>query len=132
MKDKKTSLEAVIERSKELLEERKQAKKKPLKSLENIVNCVTDGIQGKDIYNINKKIIDLSEPLLTDEARKGIKEESYAPLNCEGRDIKNVYDIVYQNGMYDLTNEKTFGNLFGLFERIIKTEKKFSLKNATF
>jgi len=130
MKDKKTSLEAVIERSKELLEERKQAKKKPLKSLENIVNCVTDGIQGKDIYNINKKIIDLSEPLLTDEARKGLKEESYAPLNCEGRDIKNVYDIVYQNGMYDLTDEKIFGNLFGMYEKIIKTEKEFSKKTA--
>ena len=49
MIDKKTSIEAVIERSKELLEERKAQKKKPLKSLENIVNGVTDGIQGKKI-----------------------------------------------------------------------------------
>lgn len=131
IKDKKTTLEAVIERSKVLLEERKENKKKPLKSLENIVNCVTDGIQGKDIYEINKKIIDLSEPLLTEEAINSMKDEMYAPLNTDDRDIKNIYNIIVENGMSDLTDEKVFGNLFGYFEKIIKTEKEFS-KNATF
>jgi len=130
IKSEKTSLEAIIERSKELLEERKEQKKKPLKSLENIVNCVTDGIQGKDIYTINKKIIDLSEPLLTDEARKGLDDEMYAPISVEERDIKNIYDIITQNGMNDLTNEKVFGDLFGYFERIIKTEKNYAKKTA--
>lgn len=129
IKEKKTTLEAIIERSKELLEERKQQKKKPLKSLENILNGVTDGIQGKDIYEINKKIIDLSEPLLTDEARDGMKEEMYAPLNDEGRDIKNVYEIISKNSMYDLMNEKIFGNVFGFFERIIKMEKNYFKKS---
>ena len=128
MKNEKTSVEALVERSKVLLEERKAAKKKPLKVLENIVNCVTDGVQGKDIYEINKKIIDLSEPLLTDEARYGLNEECYAPMNCDDRDIKNVYNIVTENGMYDLTNENTFGSLFCQFERIINTEKKYSKK----
>jgi 5'-3' exonuclease len=128
MKNEKTSVETLVERSKVLLEERKAAKKKPLKVLENIVNCVTDGVQGKDIYEINKKIIDLSEPLLTDEARCGLNEECYAPMNCDDRDIKNVYNIVIENGMYDLTNENTFGSLFCQFERIINTEKKYSKK----
>ena len=129
IKNEKTTLETIVERSKELLEERKQQKKKPLKSLENIVNRVTDGIQGKDIYNINKKIIDLSEPLLTDEASNGLKEEMYAPMSVDGRDIKNVYDIITKNGMSDLTNEKVFGNLFGYFERIIKTETEYAKKS---
>jgi len=131
IKDKKTSLEAVIERSKELLSERKEQKKKPLKSLENIVNCVTDGAQGKDIYEINKKIIDLSEPLLTDEARKGLEDEMYIPLNTDDRTLKNIYDIIYENGMNDLLDEKVFGSLFGFFERIITTEKKFSEKMSS-
>ena len=129
MKVEKTSLEAIIERSKVLLEERKADKKKPLKSLENIVNCVTDGIQGKDIYEINKKIIDLSEPLLTDEAREGLKNEMHAPLSDEDRDIKNIYDIIYKNGMNDLLDEKIFGSIFGMFERIMKMEKEFSKKS---
>ena len=128
IKDKKTSLEAIVERSKVLLEERKADKKKPLKSLENIVNRVTDGIQGKDIYEINKKIIDLSEPLLTDEAIEEMNEEMYAPLNDDDRDIKNVYGIISENGMNDMLDEKIFGSLFGMFERIIVSEKEYHKK----
>lgn len=131
MIDKKTSIEAVIERSKELLEERKAQKKKPLKSLENIVNGVTDGIQGKKIYEINKKIIDLSEPLLTKEALEGLNEEMYAPLGDDDRNIKNIYQIISDNGMNDLLDEKKFGSLFGCFERTIKSEKEYSKKNAS-
>lgn len=121
----KTSIEAIVERSKELLEERKADKKKPLKSLENIVNGVTDGIQGNKIYEINKKIIDLSEPLLTEEAKNGLKEEMYAPLGDDDRNIKNIYQIVQDNGMNDLLDEKKFGSIFGMYERIIKTERSY-------
>ena len=128
IKDKKTSLEAVIERSKVLLEERKADKKKPLKSLENIVNRVTDGIQGKDIYEINKKIIDLSAPLLTDEAIEGLKEELYTPMTVDDRDINNIYEIIYNNEMNDMLDESKFGNLFGMYERVIIKEKNFSKK----
>lgn len=126
IKDKKTSLEAIIEHSKELLEERKAAKKKPLKSLENIVNGVTDGIQGNKIYEINKKIIDLSEPLLTEEALQGLKEEMYAPLSNDDRSIKNIYSIIEENGMVDMLEESKFGSIFGMYERIIKMEQKKS------
>lgn len=128
IKDKKTSLEAIVERSKVLLEERKADKKKPLKSLENIVNRVTDGIQGKDIFEINKKIIDLSEPLLTDEALNGLKEEMYAPLSDEDRDIKNIYQIITENEMDDMLNEDKFGSLFGMYERVIVKEKEYTKK----
>jgi 5'-3' exonuclease len=131
IKENKASLEAIIERSKVLLEERKADKKKPLKSLENIVNGVTDGVQGKDIYEINKKIIDLSEPLLTDEAKECMEDEMHAPLGDDDRSINNVYDIISKNGMNDLMNEKIFGSVFGFFERIIKMEKKYFEKNAT-
>ena len=122
MIDKKTSIEAVIERSKELLEERKAQKKKPLKSLENIVNGVTDGIQGKKIYEINRKIIDLSHPLLTEEASKELEEIHDAPIDPEGRGLNNVYNIVSQNKMSRLLEEKTFGDIFGMYERIKKKE----------
>ena len=126
IKSQKIDLEHVISRSKELLEERKAQKKKPLKSLENIVNSVTDGIQGKDIYDINRKIIDLSEPLMTDEAEQSMKDEMYAPLSTDDRSIENVYNIISENGMSEILNEKTFGSLFGMYERIMKSEKKYA------
>lgn len=131
MVSEKTTLESILRRSNELLEERKANKKKPLKTLENIVNSVTDGVQGKDIYDINKRLIDLSEPILTDEARQGMDDEMYAPMDIDGRNIKNVYGIISENGMNDILNENAFGSLFGSFERIIKMETEYSKKNIS-
>ena len=128
IKKEKTSIDSILERSKILLEERKENKKKPLKSLENIINRVTDGSQGKDIFEINKKIIDLSEPLLTEEAATCMKNEMYLPLDVEGRSIDNIYEIIYENEMNDMLNSDKFGNIFGCYERIIKMEKEYSSK----
>ena len=123
IKAEKTDLNAIIAHSKELLDERKAAKKKPLKSLENIVNGITDGCQGKEIYEVNKKIIDLSEPLLTSEAIKSMQDILYAPIDTNDRDIKNIYNIIRENKMELLYNEERFGRLFSPFSRIIVMEK---------
>ena len=61
--------------------------------MENIINKVTLGSQGENIYDINKKIIDLSEPLLTKEAKDDMDSLIHAPLDPSGREIKNVYNI---------------------------------------
>ena len=124
MKSEKVDLSFVVERSKEMLRERKEAKKKPLKSLENIVNGVTDGCQGNDVYEINRKIIDLSEPLLTEEAKKELDDVLYAPMDTSDRDMKNVYRIISENGMNQLTDEGKFGNLFSSYTRIMEMERK--------
>lgn len=130
MKDNKLNLEAIVSRSEALLEQRKAEKKKPLKALENIVKRVTDGVQGEKIYEINKKIIDLSEPLLTESAKKEINEELYAPLSGDDRSIRNIYNILTDNEMSDLQNETTFGRVFGAFDRICKMEKQYSKQNS--
>lgn len=125
IKSQKTTLNEILEHTKRLLEERKANKKKPLKSLENVLNKVTDGSQGERLYEINKKIIDLSEPLLTKEAIQELENTMYAPIDPSERDIKNVYIIIQENGMNDLLDENKFGSLFGAFERIIANEKKY-------
>ena len=124
IKTEKLNLEAILERSRELLEERKQQKKKPLKSLENILNGVTDGCQGDKLYEINEKIIDLSVPLLTDEARESMEEESYAPIDTSERSIKNVYRIVNENKVNEILDESKFGNILEPFARIVMMENK--------
>jgi 5'-3' exonuclease len=124
LKTDKLNLETIMSRSRELLEERKQAKKKPLKSLENILNGVTDGCQGDKLYEINEKIIDLSVPLLTAEAKESMDEEFYAPIDITDRSIKNVYEIVTENKVNDILDEKKFGDILEPFGRIIMMEKK--------
>ena len=127
-KTKRITLDEVLERSQQLIEERRLKKLKPLKSTENIVNRVTNGCQGEDIYEINKKIIDLSEPLLTEEARNGIEAMMYAPLDPEGRDFKNLYSIIQENNMIDLLNTDVFSSFFSSFNGLIENEKKYFKK----
>ena len=124
IKNEKTDLKAIIARSKELLEERKASKKKPLKSLENIVNGVTDGCQGDKLYEINEKIIDLSQPLLTDEAKESLENELYAVMDTSNRSIKNVYEIIRAYNLTELEDENKFSNLFAPFGRIIMMENR--------
>jgi len=120
----KTDLETVVRRSKELLEERKANKQKPLKVLENIVNGVTDGCQGDKLYEVNRKIIDLSEPLLTEEAKEYLDYRLYGVIDTSERDTKNVYRIVEKNKMFDMLDEEKFGNILAPYSRIISMERK--------
>ena len=129
--ENKADLKAVIARSRELLDGRKAAGQKPLKSLENIVNGVTDGCQGDSLYEINRKIIDLSEPLLTDEAADDMESTMHCPMDTSDRDIRNVYKMIESNGMYDLLDEERFGDVFGPYGRIIMMEKRRFKKFAT-
>jgi hypothetical protein len=89
------------------------------------LNKVTLGSQGDKIYEINDKIINLSNPLLTKEAKEELDNIMYAPLDPEGRDLKNIYQIIQENEMNDMLDEKKFGNLFAAFYKLIDTEKKY-------
>lgn len=124
IKSEKIDLSFIMRRSKELLEERKQEKKKPLKSLENIINGVTDGCQGDKLYEINQKIIDLSEPLLTDKAIEIMNNELYAPIDTSELSIKNAYDIIKDNNINEILDETKFGNILEPFDRIRMMENK--------
>lgn len=129
-KTKRMTLDEVLEQSKKLIDERCLKKLKPLKSTENIINKVTNGCQGEDIYEINRKIIDLSEPLLTEEAKDGIDSMIHAPLDPEGRDFKNLYAIIQENNMIDLLNTDTFSSFFSSFNGLIENEKKYFKKTC--
>lgn len=130
MKTEPYTLERVINESKEMIENRKKEKKKPLLVTENIINKVTNGCQGDKIYEINEVIINLSNPLLTKEAIQELNAISYSPMSPEGRDFKNLYAIIQENEMIDLMNEDKFANLFSPFYKIINMEKKFFEKNT--
>ena len=49
----------------------------------------------------------------------------YAPLDPDGRDLKNIYMIIHENEMNDMIDENKFGNLFSAFDKLIDNEKKY-------
>lgn len=123
---RKVSLEEVIEKAKQLNEERIANKQKPLKWAENIVNSVTDGVQGEKIYEINRKIIDLSDPLMTDEAKELLESMMHAPLDPDGRSMQNLYEILINNGVDEYREPNRFAGFFSQFDGLINQEKQKS------
>lgn len=121
---RKVTLNEIIEKAKNINEERAKLKKKPLKWAENIVNRVTDGVQGNEIYEINEKIIDLKKPLMTDEAVEMIENIMYTPIDPEDRTLENLYRILLENDVEDLRDETKFSNFFNEFLYLIDKEKR--------
>ena len=121
---RKVTLNEIIEKAKNINEERAKSKKKPLKWAENIVNRVTDGAQGSEIYEINEKIIDLKKPLMTDEAVEMIENIMYTPIDPEDRTLENLYRILLENDVEDLRDETKFSNFFNEFLYLIDKEKR--------
>lgn len=122
---KKYTLDDILHQTKEMVEERAKNKKKPLVVTENILNRVTLGSQGKDIYEINDKIINLKNPLLTKEAKEELDSMMYAPLDPDGRSLSNLYSIINENEMRELMDESKFGEFFSSFYKLMDNEKKF-------
>lgn len=124
IKERKVELWEVIKRAKDLNEQRVKEKKKPLAVYDNIINGVTNGLQ-KDLYEINNKIINLSEPLLTQEAIDGLNDMMYAPMDVTDRSLSNLYKLVLKYGIDELVDSNRFANFFSSFNGLREKETKF-------
>lgn len=124
IKERKVTLEEVIEKARQINEQRVADKKKPLKWAENIVNRVTDGVQGEKVYEINRKVIDLKNPILTEEAKTLMDDMMYAPIDPEGRSLTNLYNILMENGIDDLRDENRFSSFFSEYKTLMDKEMK--------
>ena len=99
-------------------------KKKPIKWHENIVNGTHTMEYDGDMYEINRKIIDLSEPLMSDTARESIEEMMYAPMDPEGRSYENLYQMICRDRIENLMDHDAFSRLFAPFKEVSDRERK--------
>ena len=124
MLERSVTVDEVIERAKKLIEERIASKKKPLKVHENIVNGTSNKDYKGDFYDINRKIIDLGEPLLTKEAQEELDNMMYAVQDPSGRSFNNLYNLVLEDKIIDLMKENHFSSFFSSFNPFISREVK--------
>lgn len=122
LKERKVTLEEIIESSKVLQEERGN---KPLKVFNNIINGVSKGTHRGSFYEVNKKIIDLNHPLLPIEAGECVFNLINLPLDPEGREYKNVIKMMMEDGvLYAIPGgENGYLSFMEPFIRLIKKEK---------
>ena len=123
-------LSDVKNKCKMLIDERVKQKKKPLQLHENIMNGISNKNYDGDFYDINRKIIDLKNPLLTKECEKEMGDMIHAPLDPEGRSISNLYKIILDNKIEDLMGDTRFASFFAPFKKIEAQERKFFSDNV--
>ena len=121
-KKREVTIEEVKERAQKLIDERISEKKKPLKLHENIVNGVSNKEYKGDFYKINKKIIDLKHPLLSNEAKEEMDAMMYAPQDPEGRSFKNLYQYILDDGIEELDGDTRFTSFFRVFKEFANRE----------
>ena len=124
IKERPITINEVKERALEKIEERKNEKKKPLKWHENIINGVSKRNYNGDFYEINDRLINLSKPLLTEEAIKEMDETMYAPMDSDGRSFNNLYQYIIDDNITDLVNPNSFANFFSSYNSLIDKEKR--------
>ncbi len=129
LKERESSLEEILENANILNEERILSKKKPLVAITNLINSVTDGIQGKDIYEINKYLVDLTVPLINKEAVEKLELLKYSTLDPNERGIKNVYNLMKRDGL-DMKIAKSTMDFLLPFKKLIEREKKLFNENC--
>ena len=79
----------------------------------------------KNFFFINKKIVSLKEPFLTDDAKENIESLINDPLDPEGRSYKNTMKMMVEDGIFNVLPKSDDGWLKFLtpFLRLTRKEK---------
>jgi len=94
--------------------------------IKNLLTGVTKhGVFGEEFYEVNKKIVSLDEPFLTDEAKEFIDLLINESLDQEGRSYKNVMRMMRDDGIFNLLpkSDDGFVEFLNPFLRLTRKEK---------
>jgi 5'-3' exonuclease len=124
LNERKVNINEIIEKSKVLQLERVENKQKPLKVLDNIINSVTDGVQGDKIYEINERLVNLKKPMMTEEGINDLNELMNNTLDFSNRELKNVLAMMKEDGLENKIGEYRYPDFLTPFKKLIDREKK--------
>ena len=124
---KEINLEFVLEKSKKL----KESTTKNKKAITNILEGITkSGERGDEFYQTNRRLVDLTIPFLTKEAKEEITLISKLPLDPTDRRIENVIEMTLRDGLNKFLPQKD-NDWLDFFEPFIELIKKetYNFKN---
>ena len=123
IKERICTFDEIINKTKELQQERLDNKLKPLKKLDNIINGITDGVQGNRLYEINEQLVDLSKPMMTEEGIEMLEDLIDSKLS-DDRSIKSVYEKMKRDGIEELLGDYRIIDYLTPFKLLSEREKK--------
>ena len=101
--------------------------KKLPKALKNILTGRTkNGILGEEFYELNKKIVDLKNPLLTKEGQKLVKQIYTDTIDPTDRGYKNLMRLMMEDGLFKYLpkNDEAWVYFLRPFMKLIRKEKR--------
>lgn len=125
LKERPMELSEIIELAKIQQAERIEKKQKPLQAIQNLIEGRTDGIQGSDLFKINEFIIDLKNPLLTQECIEMLDDYMIYPIDPDDRDIKNVYEFIKNQGLARLIGTNNLADYLLPFKKLMDRELNY-------
>ena len=108
-----------------------QQKKKP-KALENILTGRTKfGILGEQFYQTNKKIVDLHNPLITDDGKVLVEQIHTDTIDPTDRGYKNLMRMMMEDGLFKYLpkNDEAWVNFLRPFMKLTRKEKRNTNKH---
>lgn len=125
--EKEVSFTDILTKSEELLKEQKD--NTVLKNL--LTGKTKEGIFGDEFFEINKKIVDLSNPLISDEGKELVESYYSESLDPDGRGYKNLIRMMMEDGIFKYLpkNDEAWVYFLKPFLKLTRKEKtKFKTK----
>jgi 5'-3' exonuclease len=121
IKNKVLTLEEIISKTNLLFEQDKNNK-----LVNNLLTGVTKhGVYGNEFFEINKSIVSLDVPFLTEEAKDTILSLINDNLDPEGRSYKNTMKMMMEDGLFNVLpkSDDAWIKFLNPFLRLTRKEK---------
>ena len=106
--------------------------KKPIKTLVNLLEGKTKStIFGEEFYTTNKTIVDLSNPLITDDGKELVEQILTDSIDPTDRGYKNLMRMMMEDGLFKYLpkNDEAWVNFLKPFMKLTRKEKRNTNKN---
>ncbi len=120
--EKPVSITDILEKAENLLKENKNNK-----TLQNLISGKTkSGVHGEEFFTINEKIINLSNPLITDDAKELVELYYRETLDPDGRGHRNLIKMMMEDGFFKYLpkGDDAWVNFVRPFMKLTRKEKR--------
>ena len=100
---------------------------KPSKTLTNLLTGKTKStIFGEEFYTTNKKIVDLTNPLITDDGKELVEQILTDTIDPTDRGYKNLMRMMMEDGLFKYLpkNDEAWVNFLKPFMKLTRKEKR--------
>jgi 5'-3' exonuclease len=120
--EKPVSITDILEKAENLLKENKNNK-----TLQNLLSGKTKtGIYGDEFFKVNQKIIDLSNPLISEEGKELVELYYRETLDPDGRGHRGLIKMMMEDGFFKYLpkGDDAWVNFVRPFMKLTRKEKR--------